>query len=290
MVVTVTSMKGGVGKTTIAALLARYLAGRGDQTILVVDMDPQGGASSLLLGGRMEPPTLADVLQLEAEGIPCGDLMGRAVRRSPRDERLLILPGDPALAALANSAPPLRTLDHALKSAPFPENTHAIVDTGTHPTLVAMGILAAEVLLIPVMLSQQSALPTIHTLRMALHHRVRRGALIPVGIGHAQWEARELARWEEKLAGSRALAAMGFEVLPGLPFSRTLLRGRWRNGRFPARFIPAMESIRRFLFEGTRGGASRRQAIAAEPLEQRHVIHGNGQPAPQLELEGTHGR
>ena len=55
MVVTVTSMKGGVGKTTIAAMLARYLTLKDQNIIVVVDMDPQGGASSILLGVAFHP-------------------------------------------------------------------------------------------------------------------------------------------------------------------------------------------------------------------------------------------
>ena len=49
MVLTVTSMKGGVGKTTIAAMLSRYIADNRDVRVLIVDMDPQGGMSSILL-------------------------------------------------------------------------------------------------------------------------------------------------------------------------------------------------------------------------------------------------
>lgn len=269
MVVTVTSMKGGVGKTTIAAMIARYLADRDDLQIVVIDMDPQGGASSILLGGQIDPPTAVDVLRLEAEGVPSGELMGETARRSRHDERIFVVPGNADLAALANTNPPLHSLDYALQSTPFHDNTLVIVDTGTHPTLVAMGIVAADIVLIPVMLSQQTAKPTINTLKVALHHHRRKGALVPMGIGNADWEVRELERWQGKLRTSHTLTAMGFEVLPGLPYSRTILRGRWRYGKFPKRFVPTMDAICQFIFQGPTVGAREDVPILKEDKEEK---------------------
>jgi len=248
MVVTVTSMKGGVGKTTIAAMLARYLTLRDQQKIIVVDMDPQGGASSILLGGQIESPTLVDILQLEAEGIPSGELINQAVRKSRHDEHIFVVPGRVDLVSFADAAPPLASLKYALESAPFPEDTVLIIDTGTHPTLVTMGIIAADIVIIPVMLSQQTAKPTINTLKVALQHHRQRGALLPMGIGNSNWEDRELGRWRRKLQTSQALTTMGFEVLPGIPYSRSILRGRWRYGTFPKRFAPVMDEICQFIF------------------------------------------
>ena len=47
-VVSVINLKGGVGKTTVAALLARYAAGKGLK-VLAVDMDPQSNLSQALM-------------------------------------------------------------------------------------------------------------------------------------------------------------------------------------------------------------------------------------------------
>jgi hypothetical protein len=169
-------------------------------------------------------------------------------------------------------------LKYALDSAPFPENTVLIIDTGTHPTLVAMGIVAADIVLVPVMLSQQTAKPTINTLKVALQHNLRRGALLPMGIGSANWEGRELERWRLKLKTSQALSTMGFEVLPGIPYSRTILRGRWRYGTFPKKFIPVMDDIYQFIFRETSDEERSKKANSA-PDQDQDQLGENGRGA-----------
>ena len=48
--ISVINMKGGVGKTTIAALLGRYAAVILDRRVLAIDLDPQANLSQALLG------------------------------------------------------------------------------------------------------------------------------------------------------------------------------------------------------------------------------------------------
>ena len=52
-VITVGNMKGGVGKTTLSLLFARYLANRG-YTVFLVDADPQGTLSAAVLSDRID--------------------------------------------------------------------------------------------------------------------------------------------------------------------------------------------------------------------------------------------
>lgn len=54
MIVALANQKGGVGKTTLTVHLAAYLSQRG-RRVVVVDGDPQGNATSWLLGGKTEP-------------------------------------------------------------------------------------------------------------------------------------------------------------------------------------------------------------------------------------------
>lgn len=59
--ITVTSPKGGVGKTTVALNLALAFAERGMRTLLV-DTDPQGGIGHSLAQGDTDLPGLADAM------------------------------------------------------------------------------------------------------------------------------------------------------------------------------------------------------------------------------------
>lgn len=283
MVVTVASMKGGVGKTTIASMLARYLSLMNKKKIILVDMDPQGGASSILLGGTVKHPTLVDVLRLEEEGIPSSHLVNQAASTCRHDENIFVIPGHAELAAFANKSPRLSCLKHALEGATFPMDAISIIDTGTHPTLVAMGIASADVVLIPVMLSQQTAKPTINTLKVAVQYRGMRGALLPMGIGNAKWESRELERWQQKLQASPALNQMGFEVLPGLPYSRAILRGRWRYGTFPKPFAPIMDGICEFIFQRVPRGETSGE-ISHQPDLLIDTVRGNGRGRPTVSV------
>lgn len=50
VVVSILNLKGGVGKTTVAALLARYAASFLGKDVLTVDLDPQANLSQTLMG------------------------------------------------------------------------------------------------------------------------------------------------------------------------------------------------------------------------------------------------
>ena len=60
LVVSVISLKGGVGKTSVVLGLAGAAVARG-MSVVVVDMDPQGNATSVL-GARRSRATLADAM------------------------------------------------------------------------------------------------------------------------------------------------------------------------------------------------------------------------------------
>lgn len=67
VIISLANQKGGVGKTTLTVHLASYLARRG-RSVLVVDADPQGNASSWLLDGDVSQAGLFELLVVGTAG------------------------------------------------------------------------------------------------------------------------------------------------------------------------------------------------------------------------------
>ncbi|PPF55775.1 chromosome partitioning protein [Clavibacter michiganensis] len=100
-VLTIANQKGGVGKTTSTVNLAAALAKSGSRA-LVIDLDPQGNASTALGADRStELPSVYDVL---VNDVPISE----AIQRSPEFDTLFCVP---ATIHLAGAEIELVTLD-----------------------------------------------------------------------------------------------------------------------------------------------------------------------------------
>jgi cellulose biosynthesis protein BcsQ len=252
LIISIASMKGGVGKTTISALLARRIADQRRASILVIDMDPQRGASILLLGPelgtRIQPPTIYDVLANCYERDPPLPAIEQAIRRSPYHEDIYVLPATGELGALTRTDAPASLLKKALAAYPLSKDLLVILDSSSNHVLCEMCLAASDHVFIPATFSHQSALPTINTIKTCLIRKTRVRGLIPVMTGKAAWQEAQIEAWRVRLKADELLKALKTEVLPAMPFSQAIVRGRWRWGKIPPRFYPTLDGIVDLIF------------------------------------------
>lgn len=142
----VVNQKGGVGKTTTAVNLGAYLAAEG-QRVLLIDLDPQGNAtSSLGIDKRAQERSAYHVLLGEAGLAELAIPTGR--------ERLLLVPSTTHLAAAEVELVELpereRRLDRAVAAVRFDYDTILIDCPPSLGLLTVNALVAADGVLVPI--------------------------------------------------------------------------------------------------------------------------------------------
>jgi chromosome partitioning protein len=150
-VITISNQKGGVGKTTTTVNLAAGLA-RGDAKVLVIDLDPQGNASTALgIEHRAETASVYDVI---VNDTPLADV----VQKSPEFASLYGVPATIHLAGaeielvslVAREQRLRRALDRMLKGMDEPFDYVFIDCPPSLGLLTINAFVAAREVLIPI--------------------------------------------------------------------------------------------------------------------------------------------
>lgn len=256
MITTFTSMKGGTGKTTITGLMASYLTQFYKKRVIIIDIDPQGGSTTLFLGTEARStidgkagPTVFTVLETMREGGDTRGVVQKALMRSRYNENVFVLPADYRVTSLLSMGESPDILRYALEEASFSDDLIVMVDTGTAPFLVSMAISAAsDKVFVPLMLSMQNRKPTADTIQLVLRQRKQLAGIVPVGIGNAKWEEATMESWNDSLKNNPMLS--NAKILAGIPYSKVLVRSEWVDQVFPERLTPVFAELSSVLLNG----------------------------------------
>ena len=173
--IAVYSLKGGVGKTTLAVNLAWASATRSSRRTLLWDLDPQAAATFLLSG---ELPERSDAQAVFAKDVDPANL----VRRTGT-ERLDLLPADPSLRGLDRFLFGLGKKKRLLKLIEDAGRDYDRILLDAPPGLTETSeqvLRAADLIIVPVIPSPLSRRALDDVVAHLDRHKLRAGPILPV--------------------------------------------------------------------------------------------------------------
>jgi cellulose biosynthesis protein BcsQ len=173
--IAVYSLKGGVGKTTLAVSLAWAAATRSARRTLLWDIDPQAAASFLLGDGQRG--------KQEAQAVFAKDVDPAKLIRSTAIERLDLLPADASLRGLDRFLFGLGKKKRLLKLIEDVGRDYDRVLLDSPPGLTETSeqvLRAADLIIVPVIPSPLSQRALDEVVAYLDRHSIRRGPILPV--------------------------------------------------------------------------------------------------------------
>lgn len=260
-IITITSRKGGVGKTAVTSLLARYFTEVEGRKVLVVDLDARGGISSLLYRKpvKTEDLSIVELLQVADLQGNIQDAYDQAVIATGMEKSknwednggsLYLLPAKPALDTVIPDMDPdmLKQLLHELDLS---DEYVILIDTGPESSCVMMGVAAADVVFIPLLLSRQDVHPTMETLRTIFHKQLSSGTAVLGGMvvnqsQGTQWEKNYIDKYIEifdKFQHKSKLMGATDSLFIELSQSRIVRKGTFLDWTFREDFLKTAQAM-----------------------------------------------
>ena len=208
---TLSTEKGGVGKTAIAVNLARFFAGRGKKT-LVVDLDVQGNATDAL----SDCVVIANTFELMNE-----DLKDRNIEAA--DGNLLVIRADPRLADL-ESSDVKKVVQKAEENFSHWADIFDLIIFDTPPTLGSMlvtALMLSRKIVIPIEVEPSSIAGANNVCTTIVNLKNKLGGnpkldLLGFVINKMQHKPRQLKNLEEL----RSLQGFGKLLVPNMIYNR----------------------------------------------------------------------
>ena len=260
-IVTITSRKGGVGKTAITSLLARYFVEVEGKNVLVVDFDARGGITSLLCDRAITQKDLSigELLLSAYEQGNIPDAFAQSVIDTGLEKnkhwednggKLYLLPAKKTLDAILASkhSSLLRML---LLGLDLSEEYIILVDTSPNDDNVWMGAGAADLVFVPLQYSQQDVHPTVETLRTIIMEQQGKGNAVLGGmvvnqVGDTQWERDYEKRYSDlfkRFKEQTGLRSATDNLFIHLKHSRMIQRGTFMDWSFREYFLDPAEKM-----------------------------------------------